>query len=681
MSVDSIGRIFNLAQLQNMLDPLNKPTIVPAYEEGGPAASVQAVTLDLNYTVKAIPIWDSLLNPNNEGVQDTQGLVLWFTQDGVDDIYHYGIVPATLTRPIYLQQNQAVINATLAARGLDLGPVYFGPPGNAGVSFAPGNSNGFRFTWLSAVALPRYGTDAIFKVSKTISDNFSRAKLVSGYLRIEGSAVSTTATTIAGTFSWGVLADSRDAARVTTQEGDTYAAAVIADQSFSPKDAMVNVPVKDGHVSIVGPDMTPDYVAPNSILTDTLNAQYTPPINIPIYASNPGGAGTTTDTGRAPYDVFSAWVTPTTTNFWVQRDGSADGVQPALHNRIETDPIAETGVLDITVRVPWSVEISSYANGQTLGVNLYVNAIHCFCVVDSAGDVFYNLFGETINQLKTSGDGVYNSTNNAGVINDPVAPSQFTFEPRRFRSSFTTTGKYVGTLLSCSMLMNFERQFLGGETVSLWVQQPQVVVAARNNDLGTRLGPVHVIRWDSVAVNQAMSMQARLNMAVVAEGNTASLLALQMENTPYAASPSLAYFIQRLWASGTRIFKRCYTGEEYKEAVKMGLMVLGSADDFESHVMEAGRQYGGSLRAAGASAGIFPLVSAIGKALNTGAAIASTAGGVLESLGLSAGQFKANVDRGYSAGQFGASAGSMQDRSYGMGSNGGYAAGQFRARY
>jgi hypothetical protein len=659
-TLDFPGATGNLAFLRSMINPRDAQSVAPAYNEGGPASVIQSVALTLNYPVKPIMPWNSSTNANREGIQDTQGLILWFTQDGTDNIYHYGIVPASPGHAIVLNTPSAVApDPVLVARGLDIRQHFVGRPFGAGVIVAPVTPNqyfpGFTFSWDAATILPRSGRDSIINLSKDLSIDFSRARLISGLLAVEGSSVPIGSTALSGTLSWGILADARDASRPTSTDANAYSGAVVVDQSFSQKDARVNSSIARGHISIVGPDITPQYSAPRQMTTDTLNAEYEIEV-LSSSASTDSGYGSS---AFAPH--FAAWISPVESTFFIPTTNVANA-PPANYNRIITDQIAETGVLDVKMVIPWSSTMTfaqfAAVGAETAYGTLFVNAIHIFCTCDSEGDVHYNLFSETqsetrqitVSMAKVATSGLLAPVTTVGA--DPnldMSTSTFSFEPRRFRTSYVDQGKYIGTYINVS-----SSRSLGN--IGNRVAGAKAIITSRNNDLIGRLGPVHVIRWDSVSVGQTLAISGRINVDVVAEGRAAGLLTRAMEGTQYASNPNMAYFMHRLWNSSSEIFKRCYTIDEYREAVNQAAEVLSNSSSLQNYIQ--GRVSNpDAIQASGASAGVLGALKRGLGYLTQGADIARNVaqigGGVLDQFG------------GNAAGQFGI----------------GNLAGQFRGRY
>jgi hypothetical protein len=655
MSIESSATTrqeLNVDVIRTMLDPLSGST-APANNDGGASGFLNAVQFECTFVVAPAPVpFPGLF----EAVPFDTGMILWLPQDGVDSLYHMGFVPAGsfIDQPIGAGANAAFKGITMVGN--------FRGPASVLAPFAAAdlNANGWHIINESTYCVPRTGANQAISLSPQLDINFSRTKLVSGRVEIKSDTIPIGATALAGYMSAGVLMDTRDIALNGTGAGATcYSVTDLVTASVTVKDGIKLEPIANGITSIAGPDLCNKYTAPRQILTDTLNAEFfeipaSNPINF-VASQNSVGAIPLATEGYLP--LFQMFVTPVAKDFWVQTQSVASNVRPAEYTRVQTNPIAETGVLDVEVGVNLEIQLNAPADWSTNNVaEILINAIHFFERVDNTGACQYSIFSECISQKRY-------------VSERKTVPQMYTahlqvaemckFQPRKFRTSFVNDGKYVGTHVFASVGWAYIGAGVGNVftgNVTYWQTAPTVIVTARNDDKEGRVGVAHIIRYDNVAAGQNLTIRGQAQVMCVAQGNLAPFVHKSISATSVAADTDVMNYATMLWNGDSPYFRRNYPSNYYNDEI-LRIVVPNLSPQWLDSYGSKGAQ-GQEIRAAGASAGLFGILrQALPLAMDLGE----------KAFGDSAGGF---AERGQSRGQFNQAAGMF----------GGRSAGQIRAR-
>jgi len=655
----------NLNVIRTMLNPLAGSTAL-ATNEAGASGFVQNIDVELTFKVpvEVAPI----PGDNLEHVPFSSGMVLWLTQDGLNSIYHMGFVPAGA-----LVEVAGGGPADTALRGMTTVGTFYGPNWNgAGFSGFDFNANGWHIDYTAEVALPRSGVGNTIKLSPELDKNFSRVKTLAGSFTVQGSTVSIGVLALDGQLAGGAIADTRDIAQNKANGVPTsYSVSDLKTGSVTVKDGVSQVSLQDGIVMLVGPDLPNKFSAPRQTLTDTIEAEFFVLDSTIKFNPLPIGDIGVPDHAKPAETLFQLYITPWKQNVWVATANQAPSVVPEYYTRVDVDPIGETGVLDIKVEV----KLGCYFNPNgppdvEWRINnefaVSVNAMHIFERIGADGAVYRSVFSERYTETRSL------AWMRSAALSRTVGKSsaiECTFEPRRFRTSFTEQGKYMGSNIYASVQFNqVGAGFDVGSRFAVTCQAPIISISARNDDKEGRVGMAHIIRYDNASPTQQITMRGNIKTLAIPRGQVAAFVQAAIAAASSASDSDVLNFALQLWNSDNTSFARIYRLQDYNKDV------LGLVQDLTPALLEAlaSRSKSGlNLRAIGQAAGLFGVLkSALPAALDVAGSLFGESAG---QFGESAGQF------GMSAGQFGMSSGQIRGMSAGQLL--GNASGQIRQRY
>lgn len=699
-----------LALLKTMVDPTHDSTdLAPDINVSGGASVPGKVDYSLSYNVLADlpgnPAGAQVPGQNTVFYTDVSsfknGMYIAFPQEGVSNVYHYGFVAGgsyawagfstNAGNHFGLDLENKYVGAKVYAAGPPMPPTLPPGPMAGGVPNRILDFPGWRLDYLSELALPRLGDNNGFQISPNISEYYSKVRGYASKMVIASTTIAAGNFDLSGTFSSGIISDTRDICQKVGTNGVSRAfpTSSLTAQSVARGDNLRTSSVADGAVDLMGPDYPRGWTAPDTDFTDTLQAEWIKP-TLAAYtndrllqsSSEDGGGGN--PSFWQDFNVGDAkqyWVTPWDTDFYVANSTSpvvAGPVaqRPVNHERVRVPAINEDGVLDID----FSYEAQAVAETQPgyqvkLDYAVKVNYVHIFAYIKD-GQVNYNVASETTTQkIETESSYYFNAFSSQAEANvDNYQRHHSQARPRMLRSGFskTTGGKYLGTLVSVTAAISSFNVANVPQNNGWWfgMRNFEMRVRARNVDASGRVGPAHCIRYDDVAQGQQVNFQGTTLLRALAQGAVAPLT---QQNTGAFSVPDNAFtkFVEILWGRVPNLH-RITTLREYRDKIlpwiheltaEKILGILNQLDPVERDVaIEAGQ-----------AAGIF------GKMLSKGARmlglgdqseIANVIGDVAEGaiaglVGTSGGQYGSQIQpyRGRSdnvtmnsGGQFGAAA-------------------------
>lgn len=548
-------------------------------------AFINPISLNLTYSVDPNPTGGAVVNGGgtvmayDDVVAFNSGMYLSLPQESHESIFHMGFVPAGAARVISYTSYEYHPGA--ATRGLDIRPHYFGPNQVAGNLNNQGTYNAYRLTYISELALPRVGYGAGITIQPDIKSNYSKVRAFASDFKISSTTISGANFNLAGTFSTGVVADTRYISQTISQNGvrRAYPAAALKQQSVTKPDDLTQSSVAKGVIDIMGPDYPRRWCPTDVDSTDTLDSEwqtfeYAAPNSSVIGFGNFNAQAIQ---GLAP--IAQLWVCSTDTEFYVS-DKSALGVglAPAMWQKIYYGSINEDGVLDINLRARVSCVGQGSDAVAPANFILYCNFIHVYAYVAADGIVSYNLQSETQSQLYSDIETIqaYSlSKTTPGVSNFTVATTlvpdvpvkTFMSRPRMLRNGMndTTGGKYLGTLCTLSTTSSGPA-FTGTNSYIVSAYDSTLQVRARNVNAPGRVGPAHIIRYDGVAVGQQLNFVGTTILQGVAQGNLAPFI---NSNGAVLTVPDSLFskFVDILWTMSPK-FKRIASLEDYDKNIR-----------------------------------------------------------------------------------------------------------------
>lgn len=584
------------------------------------------ITKDVTVTAQFYVTQPAAQTYTTEGIPQITGLVFWQVERGITSIYRCGLVPINAQSFNTFNNSTGVPNPGSAGfRGLQ-GPWLawgFGLhpyPSQAGANPATypyGTIAGIQYT--QELLLP-YGSDSepndIIQIQPNLATSITFTRVFAGQIALQSSTVAIGSTALTGTFSAAAVEDTRDLAQ--SNQG-AYAISRLMQSADNRKDAVMQIPVEKGVCALVGPDINPDFTNPDQSNVLRVQGNYTSYPQTTGTSFNTGTTGTNwslwyNQTNGSPYcaaEVLSYWVTPvaTTMTSWVTPVSSANNfgqqsvqlVSPVTIPTIQTDPIAETGVLSIKFQMQTQVVFNAVITGgvgtftmpsaANIGSALWcidVIATHVFARCKTDGQVYYQCF-EEIKNLTRRAAGLYNI--NAGASwTGPNNNSEFgnyggtppyqlpnsgetvDFDPQQFRSSFTGTGKYIGTRISVACgWSGGDPTVLGppaitttsgtpiwslyGYTITMF--PPTIYTAAKDIDVLGNVGPARILRYDNVSYGQQVNVTGKLWCEAVPSANLAPYVKDQIMNVNRWCRASAQRLCAALY-NGNSPFKRIW---------------------------------------------------------------------------------------------------------------------------
>lgn len=498
--------------------------------------------------INVLGIGSEPLIEQTDTVFNNTGLYISFPQRSVRSRYHMGIVRAggavRKPRSVLTFWDAGIPGWRVGSevRGLALGRrIITGPDARGALNVTPTFQQqiekAFAFEWVSELALPRVGTNNAIHISPSLEDEFSKVREVAGIMTLRSSTISGANFNLSGTFTAGVVADTRDLCVVGSE---AYPASSIVTQSTTQGTTLKASPVILGAVETTGPDFPRQWAAPDVDVTDRLNGEF---LAVEADAAmNPLGYQIALDTGVAtvadeiiPCDFGQVWVTPYDTRFWVTQNAGNAGLRLGSHTStagmhyqvIRTPAINECGVLDVKARLQYKwLNIPLTTAAEHVGVEICCSFTHMFCYIDEQGHVQYNPEADSVTRTVSSLDHNWSlSTYGAetpGPDQVPEAAMVFESSPRMYRSAFAGApgGKYVGTLVNFTIkVVDYTAVSAPGNTVTFLSSGLTMYVRARSVDADGEVGVAHIVRYDQLSEGQTLQMQGMARVQAIAKGS------------------------------------------------------------------------------------------------------------------------------------------------------------------
>jgi hypothetical protein len=514
---------------------------------------INPVTFDLSYAVKD----DAALI--GEKVSTQSGMFLWLPNLGTTSMFHMGFVPIGTTT---LADGAAY--GALAVRGFGL------TNGSWGNSWANGGAP--TYPWLHRVytgvcAIPynnRIAPDSISS-APALKDQFSKTRMLSGIMECYSSTRAITTTALSGTFSCAAISDTRDLSEATDKT--CYSVTNLDTQGVTARDGIKQIPVQDGVAVIIGPDMPPDFSAPEQNNTSRTNGEFSAVIPIASFATRIGPFFPYTSQPQS-HKFFTAFITSKQENIWPEDAIVPTAEPPANHNLIKVTPIDETGTFDVVVAGRFGLQTNT--PNQCI-YKIEVTALHFFETCGSDGGVYTQQYAECQSTIITAREAFYND--GAGGDQPPVntVPYNFTFSPKHLRRSYELDGAYAGVLIVCSSMLIVGDVAVGaGDALSQLLYEPTVSVTSTTVNLPGAVGPARVIRYDKVGAGQVIEVSGFCNVQCIPQGSLAPFVQAGATWTPEGTDLNIIPFIAQLF-NGVTPLQRVWIRSAYLEFVAQNI--------------------------------------------------------------------------------------------------------------
>lgn len=608
----------NLGMLETMQDPRNGPDVLPPNQYHNTSFSKDVVVIG-TWVVD-----DSAIGSSTCRVPTSTGIVLWLTAWGTNSIYRMGFVPSGIACPA-------------AVRGLNME--------------LPWSSNAqsiVSITFNNPFPLP-YGVQNSFpedqiNITGDLERTFNIVRPYSGIISLRANTISTTNFAFNGTVAAGAIADTRDIAQhvitgdLNSGTRTSYSEADLQQTSVTKKDAVVQGSLLRGVTALLASDIQPDYVSPNPSNDYKYSGEYaTFPLSNVTFASVVSVNGAFDHLFQAGVSVADitwnqngALSFPSMDQYRLGAIGELDQLAFLLHGHLMPDTPGAGGAL----------------------YELNVTAQHVFAVVQSDHEIYWHTVKETKSALAHA---------NAGI--NPQLGSDFSmsFDPFFGFDSFTTTGKYVGTIFSGILVSSSLSGGYAGNTIN--ITDMAITCIAKQLNIRGSVGYARILRYDNVSNTVNMRVEGKINIQCVPQGNLAPYVKGEAATHDQAVDLNCVPLAALCWNGNNSLFRRIWVSDEYEQMLQDG----GAQLDPEKIVMAI--KDSPAAVASAQAAGIFDWLK--GAAETVGHAVAPIARPVVQGLlGAAAdravGALANRFGGGSASGQFGQAAGQF-----------GYSAGQF----
>jgi len=583
MMVQAASALSVVPLLKSMMVPSEyQSEIAPDAGISGVNAFIHNIKCSFTYDVKPDPVAgaEGAQAKWNDFASFTSGMYLSLPQESHESLWHMGFVKPGAEFSV-LAGGYAFFPVEATRRGFDIRAHYFGPyiaGSTSTCSFFPD----YKLTYNGELALPRIGTNVGITYATSVSNNYSKVRAFAADFKMSSTTISGTNFNMSGTFHSAVISDTRYISQVSVDVSaarNAYPPAMLLAQSVTKPDDLDNSEIMKGAIDIMGPDYPREWCSVDVDATDTLNSQwqtfqYVIPSGTPIV--NQLQASQAISLG--PRNVAQLWVTSTDTSFYISNSSApVSNGAPANWQRFYYGAINEDGILDIDVSLRASLASSSAVMLSPCQYDYVANFIHVFAYIDETGYVRYNMASETQKvgitalesyaQLSQFNNGLSPPALMTGTTQIPNMPASIVkSRPRMQRNgmSVNTGGKYLGTLVTLSMLFN--SQEVPTDQVSVYAYSSSIRVRARNVDAPGRVGPAHIIRYDGLGVGQQMSFAGTTWLQGIALGQLAPFI--NSNGTALTVPDNIfSKFVELLWAYSPK-YRRIMTLSDYNQFVK-----------------------------------------------------------------------------------------------------------------
>lgn len=589
-----------------------------------------------------------------EKVANDHGLFIWFPCRGVNSIYRFGFVTSTTTS--WSQGSLFIPGGRSASPGLSNALVNQG--GQPWID---------HLVYTAPLAVP-YGQSSQYNgdqvtVSPDMRATISFARVASGVVEIQSDTVSTTATTLSGRVAWSAISDTRNIAQAFTgSDWRAYDPADLAQQGVTAKDGVSESSLYDGAVMIQGPDLNPQFTCPDPGGQDYMRGQWAK-----FYNRDPTGGVRTVQYQQYqnPWqrsklsNIESTFISP-----WQVQAAYENGTlnfngDTSFGYNLAVPAIDETGVLDIDATFQFNGNIPSTVNPMDCEfwlTEVHYIAEHFFVVCQSDGKLQYCTVREDAGSEIINWFALHQSKVDGTFLQRTVK-----FRPAMLRQGFATAlsgGKYIGSLVA--MAVTPSQTPLPATTnlnMEFYLQPTSFRIRARTIEEKGYVGPVRIVRYDSVGVGQNIRCVGQLNAQLVPQGNLSEYTQAQAGATERCNNLNVIPFAASLWNAENSDFKRMYNGKYYHE------QIIAMADDLSPQGVMFHSKGNENILASANATGI---VQAAGDFGDIGGALGGIAGSALgpegtaigSVVGKTAGNLLGKAWHGiFGAGQFGDDAG------------------------
>lgn len=531
------------------IDPLAGARIAPALLNNLPVA-INNLSIEATFIVGA----DATLV--GEKVTQQSGLILWQTNYGVQNIFLMGFV----------KQNTAAVLASFDS------PLPQVQNDTAGSNIVTPLIT--AFTYLGETALPFSSSGATqheFEISPNLNQLYSQVQLFSQTVSAINNTIATGTADLNGVWTISAIADTRGNLSCPTDGSQVYAPTALTQSAVTVNSGIRNVKGSTGVVSVLGPDVNYNLSSPSAQSSDTPASGWT---TFPIVGT---GLPTTqislhlpiSTSAIKPYCMKAVWIAPTMFTPTLA-PVSLIGVDPQLQIFNPANApinIAETDCFDFRVSYNWNIEnVGGVGLCPPNGVAMYLQAYHVFATCNEDGSCSYHGVNELVDlfqpvsQQSTSAatDSISEYAAQANTLR------QRWLTPRFDSTSFTTQGKYMGTLITvCASLANGQA---GVAFANFYLNQFSIDVKARQVYRFDQM-PTRILRWDNMSPGSNIRIEGSGLFQAVQNTST------QQTNKNVTNTPMVGVDLQLIALLGAiynynPACRRSYAMDEYQELLQ-----------------------------------------------------------------------------------------------------------------
>lgn len=545
---------------------LLKTTVDPKrYNTLPPNAYAQPTFSKRIDVVGNILVNDAALTVGLELVPTTSGLIVWLPSQGCNSVYRFGFVSAGKT-------------STGAAGNLPLG------------TFAS------NLTFGAVLALPyndRVPSDVLTVAPPLRGDSISMARLYAGRLRVVSDTVALTSTSLGGYLTGTATGDIRNIFSPLDSGADSFSPANMVQVATTVNDGIKEVSVAKGIVSVIGPDISPSFNAPNAYETITTG---------PGTGFQPRTmAGFLTQTQVAPILMapgqmivqYYGWVSPwNITNTTPSPMGLGGCTLQNIQKGGALNPFGGCMEFNVNFHISNNVPVVPNPYGYLEEWTVVFSSV--YASVSSNGGIYYSTIRESfVVGVLTGALPTFTSAIQRTAKHNPRmrASGGFTSAPStapigtgveqggadRQYNYIQGRGMYIGTSISI-VTTNIGKDPGNGPPQVInpngWVNS----IACRSVDDGAtgELGPCRAIRFDGIGNNSILRVDG-LFMAECVPGYTTAPFTQSGETMSRVCENSNTMaFLSFAFNTPESPFQRTYEGPEYDEFIRSTLPLMGT---------------------------------------------------------------------------------------------------------
>lgn len=664
-----------MSDLQRFRDNLDfiKQTILPRKYSTRPCPLQHPVAVSKNVTFdqKTMIQAQNFLPTNSSKVPNDKGAYLWMVKDGVDSLFHMGFVPqgaSSFRTPSTGFEPQLNINS------------YANNNGNVpGVSVSGLDA----FYYAKALALPRL--DGMPTIFPPLADKFSRSRIYGGDMRLLSNTIATGNTVINGLLTSAVISDTRDIAQ--TEDGfDCFSVVGLSQSARTPKEVVRDVNCASGVISLIGPDIEPDYRAPDALNDIRVSDGWFRQSALSPYTyTTPAINGVNATIVEYQINLYGSWASP-----WGVQQGEGWNGVPILeyvasqgildgsgNNAIQLPAIGESGIMDVEFNISASITgFTGTATSPAYTMKLVTVVEHYFAGISDSvnGKLGYSKL-TTIKETPTDFCQLYIPTVPTSQVQarEGVQFGHYSSVNEQYIAAggMKKLGKFIGIKTYACVIITTTTDIAPGPALTFSISSSAPAISKNSilgnmnlfetSTLGTsgqgpllsyraleinmegQVGPCHILRYDDIGADQNLVLNGMINTESVAGASIATYVREQVANSKMALDAGVYPLVYALYNCHTRFCTTWDLGD-----------YLASEDFFRNLTVEALQDMAEAdprVNVAMQSAGIF---STLGSALG-GAVGDLIAKPVNSMLGLdAAGQF-GDVTQGFNAAaEFGA---------------------------